>query len=690
MNAADGRFRRLVEPLQVKQVRLRNRMVKPATTLGFAADDGNASPMLIDHYESLAKGGVGLIIVESSCVDYPIGGKGQNRLRIDDDAFIPSFSRLAETIHSHGCPTFLQLSHNGPAGKFSGLQPLAASALSAEEIPIADPRVKYDLPRAMTRAEIERAVEKHAEAAGRAKQAGFDGVEVHAGHSYLLNSFLSRAWNRRDDEYGCQTLETRARFAAEIIRAIRVRVGRDFVIGMRVNGQEWGHEQGITPEESRGLARILELAGLDIIHITGWGYGYGAYSWVQYPEQLLYPEPTVPEAKLVRMPGVIASSAAAIKAAVSLPVIAVGSLGPELGEWILRQGMADAIAMGRRLMADPELPRKVAEGRLEDIRPCMACLECRTPFQRYRPTTCRVNAALGQERKYQIEPAARKKRVVVIGGGPAGMEAARVAAARGHEVVLYEKGSRLGGSLPLASLIKGTKIEDLPSLVSYFETQLRKLGVRVELRQEFTPQMARAIKPEVAVIAIGGQRATPPLPGIERRNVLTGEALERKVSPYLKLLGPRLLRWVTRFWLPVGKRVVIIRGLLHGCQVAAFLVNRGKQVTVVEASDQLGEGIPVALKPRLLDWLAEKGVAMLPGVEYKEITEESIIVRTKEGMVKTITADTVITALPLGSNPALSKALEAVLPEVYPIGDCSESRSILQAIADGSRVGHAI
>lgn len=688
--SAGRRLKRLLEPLQVKQVTLRNRIVKPAQVLGFAADDGNASPMLIDFYATLAKGGVGLIIVESSCVDYPIGGKGQNRLLIHDDAFIPSFSRLADTIHSHGCPVFLQLSHNGPAGHFSGLQPLAASALSADEIPISDPRVKYDPPRGMTLADIEHAVEKHADAAWRAKQAGFDGVEVHAGHSYLLNSFLSRAWNRRDDDYGCRTLETRARFAAEIVRAIRARVGADFVVGMRVNGEEWGHEQGITPQESRGFARILESAGLDIIHVTGWGYGYGAYSWVQYPEQLLYPEPTVPLAKMVRKPGVIASRAAGIKEAVSIPVIAVGSLGPELGDWILRRGMADAIAMGRRLMVDPELPRKLAEGRPEDIRPCMACLECRTPFQRYQPVSCRVNAALGKEREYEIKPAARKKRVVVVGGGPGGMEAARVAAARGHEVVLYEKAPRLGGSLPLAALIKGTQIEDFPALVDYFETQLRKLGVRVELGQEFTPGMALTLKPETVVVAIGGLHATPTIPGINRANVLTGQALQRKVTPYLRLLGPGLLGWITRFWLPVGKRVVVIGGLLHGCQVSAFLVKRGRRVTIVEASDQLGEGIPVAMKPRLLDWLAEKGVVMLTGAECQEITAEGVIVRTRDGTMRTVVADTVITALPSLSNPALSKALEGVVPEVYAVGDCGESRLILRAIADGSRVGHGI
>ncbi len=685
-----GRTGRLLEPLQLKGVRLRNRIVKAPQVLGFAAADGNASPALIAHYEALAEGGVGLIIVESTCVDYPLGGKGENRLRLDDDAFTASFAQLAEAIHGHGCPAFVQLSHNGPAGKFSGQPPLAASALPESEAPISDPRGSYDPPRAMTLADIEHAVDKHAQAAQRAKAAGFDGVEIHAGHAYLLNSFLSRAWNRRDDDYGCGTLETRARFTADIVRAIRRRVGPDFVIGARINGEEWGHEQGITPEESRGFARILEAAGLDYVSVTGWGYGRGAYGWVHFPEQLLYPEPTVPLAKAVRSPGVNTRSAAGIKAAVSIPVIVVGSLGPELGESILRQGMADAIAMGRRLMADPDLPRKLIEGRPEDIRPCMACLECVTPMQKYRPLSCRVNAALGHEREYRIAPAARSKRIVVVGGGPAGMEAARVAAARGHEVVLYDKARQLGGSLPLAALIKGTLIEDLPGLVAYYDIQLRKLGVSLRLGQEFTAATARADRPDAVIVAAGGKPAALDIPGIDRRSVLTSRALERRVAPFLRLFGPELLGRLTRLWLPVGRRVVIVGGLLHGCQLAAFLVKRGRQVTIVEASNDPGAGIPVAMKPRLQEWLAGNGVTILTEAECLKVTDEGIIVRTREGTVRTVAADSVITALPPGPNLALAKELEGVVSEVFSIGDRDEPHLILQAIAGGARAGHAV
>lgn len=686
----DGRTSKLLEPLRIRGVTLRNRIVKAPQVLGFAAADGNASPALIAHYEALAEGGVGLIIVESTCVDYPVGGKGENRLRLDDDAFTPSFARLAAAIHGHGCPAFLQLSHNGPAGKYSGQPPLAASALSESDAPVSDPRGSYDPPRAMTPADIAHAVEKHAEAAGRAQAAGFDGVEVHAGHSYLVNSFLSRAWNRRDDDYGCRTLETRARFAAEIVRAIRARVGPDFVVGARINGEEWGHEQGITPEESRAFARILESAGLDYVNVTGWGYGRGAYGWMHFPEQLLYPEPAVPLAKAVRSPGVNTRSAAGIKAAVSIPVIVVGSIGPELGERILRQGMADAIAMGRRLMADPDLPRKLIEGRPEDVRPCMACLECVVPIQKYRPLSCRVNAALGREREYRIEPAARSKRIVVVGGGPAGMEAARVAAARGHEVALYEKSRQLGGSLPLAALIKGTLVEDLPGLVAYFETQLRKLGVSVRLGQEFTAETARADRPDAVIVAIGGRPATPDIPGIDRRKVLTSHALERRVAPYLRLFGPALLGRLTRLWLPVGKRVAIIGGTLHGCQLAAFLVKRGRQVTIVEATNDPGAGVPVAMKPRLLEWLTDRGVAILTEAECMAITDEGMIVRIREETAKTVTADSVIIALPPGPNLALAKELEGVVSEVHAIGDRDEPHLILQAIAGGSRAGHAV
>lgn len=687
--AFGGKYERLLQPLQVKNLRFRNRMVKPATTLGFAGADGSASPMLIDFYENLARGGVGLLITESSCVDFPVGGKGENRLRIDDDQFLPSFQRLTDAIHRHGCPSIIQLTHNGPAGTFSGLQPLVPSVLSKEDDPVADPRMAYDPPRAMTKADIDHTIAKHAEAALRAKKAGFDGVEFHAGHCYLLNAFLSRVWNQRDDDYGCQSVENRARIVVEIVKAARQLTGPDFVLCARINGQEWGHAKGTTVEEAVEIAQRLEAAGLDMVNVTNWGYGNGPYSWAQYAEQMSYPERVVPE-EVVKKPGILASKAAVIKKHVSIPVIAVGSIGPDLGEWILKEGMADAVAMGRRLLADPELPRKITEGRYEDVRPCMQGLECRSEFKRYVPNHCRVNASLGKEGPYAIRPAEKKKHVIVVGGGPAGMEAARVARLRGHDVTLYEKNSKLGGSVPVQALIKGTEIEKLPALVKYFETQVRKAGVHLRLGREFTVEKARSLQPDAVVVAVGGARVTPDIPGIDMPHVLRGEDLMSEVMPWINLVGPEMLSVLTHAYLPMGRRIAILGGQLHGCQLAAFLVKRGRQVTVIEQSDRLGDGISIVMRDRLIDWLKSKGTVFLTETACTEVRGNSVVLKSKDGAASEVGMDNVIVVLPTEPNLGLAKALTPIVPEVHAIGDCLEGKLMLGAIASGARVGHAL
>jgi len=685
------RFEKLCEPYQIKGVKLRNRIVKPGQVMNYADDGDYVSERNKAFYEVLARGGVGLIIVESTCVDTPIGisGSMMPRMSIDDDKFIPRLAELAEVIHKHGCPAFLQMSHAGPAhpGHLFADQPVSSSSLSVEELP--DP--KLDVARELSIPEIREIEDKFAKAAERAKRAGFDGIELHGGHRYLINSFLSRAWNKRQDEYGCQDLESRTRFAVEVIQKIRELVGEDFVVGIRYNGGEWGLERGISAEECVEIGMILEKAGIDYLHITG--YGYGPYKWITYPEQILYPEPNEDVthlAKTVKKPGVLIPRAEAVKKAVSVPVIGVGRLGPELGEWLLEQGKVDLVAMGRRLMADPGLPNKVMAGRLEDVRPCLACQGCISDFYEGRPVRCRVNASLGREGEYVLRPVDRKKRVLVVGGGPAGMEAARVEALRGHEVFLYERERKLGGSLPLASLVKGLEVEDLTGLLGYLRTQIRKLGVKVQLNKEVDLDIVSEVKPDVVIVATGAMFTTPEIPGINRPNVVSSSELRRKVRVPLTFLGPRLLGWLTRFWLPVGRRVVIMGGQIHGCQVAEFLVKRGREVTVVDTSNELGTGIVYVNKPRLLDWLVKKGATMLTEVKYDKITNKGLTVVTRRGEKQTVEADTIIVVTPPVPNTEFFKTLEGKVPEVFIVGDCKEARLILDAISDGFRVGYTV
>ena len=682
------RFKKLFEPLQVGRVRFRNRIVSAPHAL-FYENEGFVEERTRTFYEAVAKGGAGMITISCFYVE-PYLNEGEPHPRIDDDKYIPALADLTKAIHKHGCPVFLQLGHPGPIQRqaVTGSPPLAASALSKEE----NPFPFYDLAKEITVAEIKELVEKMTLGAERARKAGFDGVEIHVGHCYLLNSFLSRAWNQRQDEYGCQSLENRARFAVEIIRSIKETVGKDFPVGFRMNGEEWGLEKGITTVESQGFGKIFEEAGADYLSVTGFSFGRPPF-W-QFPEMILYPE-TAPQLTLlageIKKPGVLIKGAAAIKKVVSIPVMGVGRLTPELGEWLLEKDMIDLVVLGRPLMADPELPNKLAFGRMEDIRHCLACHECHSLVRRGQPVRCRINAALGEGPEFEIKQAETRKRVVVIGSGPAGLEAARVAALRGHKVLLYEKELRLGGLLPLAALVKGLEIEDLVGLVRYFKTQLNKLGVKVRLGKEFTPAVMEKIQPDVVILATGGKLTVPEISGINRSNVVSASDLHRKVRIPLTFLGPRLLRELTRFWLPLGESVVVIGGSMQGCEVAEFLVKRGRKVTIVEESDQLGTGLPEQVhRQRLLGWLAGKGVAMLTEVKYEEITDKGLTVIDREGEKQTINADAFLLTLPSQENTELFKALEGKAPEVHLIGDARESDLIVGAIHEGSRIARLI
>ena len=700
--ADNEKFRKLLEPGQIGRVKTKNRMFKTAAGSTLGDGTGNVTDRHKAFYGAIAKGGVGFISVEHCETEAPTGdismGSG-TFLRLDDDKFIPSLVELTQLIHKYNCMAFVQLQTGGATSGGPGVQPISSSPLTHAEMVDRQPYHKVYLlnnppPRALTIEEIEEIVDKFIKTAERAAKAGFDGIEVNGGNGHLINAFLSRVWNRRDDKYGCQNLENRTRFMVEIIQAIKKCLGQDFPVTATISGAEYGLADCTTIEEGIQISQILQNAGADAIQPRTHGYTNITMDTC-WPEHVLYPEPPKPLPKDCDWSrwgaGATAPVTEAIKKAVSVPVFIAGRIYyPELAESILRNGQADFIGFTRSLQADPELPNKIASGRRDEIAPCIACNYCLDANTFRKPIVCSVNAALGGEQEYTIKQAARKKKVLVVGGGPAGMEAARVAALRGHEVILYEKESKLGGIVPLAAMIKGLEIEDPTPLVRYLKTQITKLGVDVRLGKEFTPALAEQIKPDAAILAPGGKPFVPDIPGINRRIVVNGPKLYKQLKFYLKFFGPRMLRWLTKFWMPLGKRVVIIGGAIQGMELAEFLVKRGRSVTVLETSEKLGELMYVRNALKLLKWLPQKGATLLAGVKYEEITDKGITITTKEGKRQTIDADTIVTAVPFQPNTELLKTLEGKVPEVYLIGDGRESRVILDATADGWRTARAI
>lgn len=644
--------RRLLEPFRIGKMQLKNRIVMAPMETQYAAEDGHVTERNKDYYEARARGGAALIIVEATYI-HRQGWAHANQLSISDDKFIPGLSELVQAIHKHGAKAAIQINHAGRDAKMAlqnGIQIVAPS-------PLPSPLVGK-LPKELTVDEIGEIPAVFAAAALRAKKAGFDGVEIHGAHGYLISQFLSRASNKRQDIYG-GALPNRARLLVEVIKAIKSAAGDDYPVWCRINGQEYGVEEGLTLEEAQETAQIAQEAGIDALHVSATG--------PRAPNNL--PSHTF-------APAVIAHLAEGVKKAVTVPVIAVGKMTPEAAEKVLAEGKADLIAIGRALFADPELPNKVAEDRLEDITPCIECFGCRNDIfsnilglSDIAGIGCHVNPALGKEKESDIVPAKSSKRVLVVGGGPAGLEAALVSALRGHEVTLWEKESRLGGQLFQAAIPPyKDRITVLPE---YFERQLKKLNVAIELNKEATPAMIEEFKPEAVILASGIRPLIPEIRGLDRAHVVqAGDVLEDKAA--------------------VGNRVIIIGGEMVGCETAEFLAEKGKEITVMRRGPEMATAVGPCLRPFLLARLSEKGITLLTGIKYDEATPSGLVITTKDGEKKTIEADTIVLAAGATPDNKLYEKIKGKVPEVHCAGDCVAPRTIREAIAEGFHIGREI
>lgn len=649
---ARAQYERLFSPGRIGTLQLKNRIVYPPMGTNVCVG-GEVTDRFLGYHEARARGGVGLVIVENANVDTAGGAGLPFGLNIDDDKYIPGLKKLAETIRENGAKACLQIYH-GSIWAMGEQRPVMGA----------------QLPKELSVEDVQYKIQKFVEGARRAKAAGFDAIEIHGANINAQTQFRSRVWNTLKNKYG-GSVENRARFMCDTLKAVRKEVGKSFPLWCRTSIYEVYYvkgskiaEYGVTLQDTLVHVPMFVAAGADAIHLSQ--CGFYDYAWQYLTMCPVEAHGTAPNLALVEQ----------VKKAVNVPVIAAAAITPAIGEQALKQGKLDFVAMGRRIQADPELPNKLARGREKDIRPCIHCNHCIETLAWADGVVCVVNPAVGREKEYEIKKAASPKKVFIAGGGPAGMEAARVAALRGHKVTLYEKNRKLGGQLILAAIPPYKK--DIAALAAYMINQVKKAKVKVELGKALTVEEVKKGKPDVVIIAAGVKSLIPTaedIPGIDTlKNVVTAEDV---------LLGKA----------KVGDKVFIVGGDLVGCETAEFLADQGKQVTIARRSQFMANKMNPDMRMLLVDRLRNKGVRMLTGVQYQQAVDDGVRVHMRGGItsmaeiaadaMKNFPADTIVLAAGSIPNNELKAALEGIGVEVKVIGDCVEPRTILEAINEG-------
>lgn len=662
-------FPYLFSPITINGMELKNRIVMTAMHLGYTPE-GTVTDTLIDFYTARARGGVGFIVVGGCPIDETGGMPGM--IGISDDRFIPGLERLTRAVKEGGARIAAQLYQAGRythSAMIGGRKPFSASAVRS--------RLTGETPRALTSEEIPQVQDSFAEAARRAKTAGFDAVEILGSAGYLISQFLSPVTNQREDDYG-GSFENRMRFGLEIVSKVRQAVGPDYPVLLRVAGNEF-MEGGNTNPEAAIFAAEAEKAGIDLLDVTG------GWHETRVPQLTM----CVPRQGYVYL-------AQGIKSAVSVPVLASNRINdPADAEEILRNGSADLVTMARGLIADPDLPEKARKGESHLIYHCVACNQgCFDSVFQGRPVTCLVNPKTGREAAFHLEAAPNPKKVLVIGGGPAGMMAARTAVEKGHRVTLVEKEDRLGGQLLLNRRIPGRW--EMQTAARDLIANLNALHLEIIFDRAAGLEFIREMRPDAVVVASGARPVQPDIPGIDAPHVVQAwDLLDGRAG--------------------TGKRVVVLGGNAVGLETALYLANLGtlspetlhflmtnqaesvetltgllnkgiKEVTVVEMTKKAGNDIGLTTRWTILGELGRLGVKILTSTKAVGITPKGLEVEQTDGP-GFLPADSIVIAA--GSRPenALVEGIRAIVSEVHVIGDAKSPRNALEAIKEGFEAG---
>lgn len=638
-------YKKLFEPIKIGNVTLKNRLVMPAMDSSTTTSEHTFSEQSMEYFAARAKGGFALIITEFMAVD-PSGFATPNQVGIYNDSFIPNLKKLTDRIHEYNGKCCAQIHHGGiqTMSKTCGGTPLAVSGI---------PSTKYKEPvHEMSNREIYAMIDKFVDAAERAKKAGFDFVEVHGAHGYLIAQFLSKATNKRCDEFG-GSYENRFRFAGEIIKGIKVRCGNDYPVIIRISANEF-MEGGCDARDLLVYARLAEEAGADAIHVSTGSAAGGNIVTPYYTD-----------------PGFNIENAAAVKKCVKIPVIGVGRINdPALAEEIVASGKADMISLGRQSICDSEFPNKIYEGREEEIFHCTGCMQrCY-----YSPgcdeldkgVSCMINPFSGKEGRWKIEEAAQKKKIIVIGAGVAGLEAAWILAKRGHEVTVYEKEDMPGGQYRLAA--RPPKKQDLGKTVHTYMALCRRYGVYLYTNTEVTEEMLAKLDFDICLLATGAKPVIPGIPGIQEAGVKLANDV---------LSGKHIIS---------GQKVLMIGGGLVGCECAEFLTLYGNTVDIVDMIPEFAAGLNKYPRAIMLKNLKEHGSAFFTETKVTEVRKDGIVGERNGEKIELSGYQSVVLALGSRSYVPLKKYLEDLNKTLYVLGDASSVRDAKYAIFDAAKL----